>query len=121
MPLLSLAQRLIKKHGRKVVFVRESRTAAGNPWEGTTGSETTENPYAVFLEPGTRVGFGETYEEEETRIRSGLKVIMVAGEDLSDINSYDIIRDNGIDWKIKRALTLRPGNSSILHQFYVEQ
>lgn len=113
---LDLAQKLIARHGREVVFSRLGKGPADSdkPWQGAaTPTEIAPvNAVAVFLPDGA--GFSSVTTDDEL-FKSSEQVLLVAppisGEDLS---TYDVVTDQGVAWKINVSRMLQPGALAVL-------
>lgn len=115
---VTLAVRLIKKHGRPLTFIELSNASdPARAWEGTDTAQS--NPtrtlvtVGVQVEPDSLQRLGLTIQLSDLVQRSD-KVMMVPGPD--DLIGYNQAMDEGSYYSIIQPFeTLRPGVTTVLH------
>lgn len=119
--MLVLATRLIDENGRTITLSKTSLTAAdpAKPWEGPAAATTTTTAKAVFLDPITSRDWGFVDEQDAFLEHRADQIALVAGT--VDIEDNDTIVDGTIVWKINKTVTLKPGDTALIHQLYVNK
>lgn len=112
---LSLANRLISKKGMEIIYLHI--TEVDDFFDPVTGK------YPVKIEEKKVMGVktSPTKEELERGQFQGIKlVILVAGDNLKNPDTTDIIQFGGHDFDIKEIVTVAPAEDNILYKFGVE-
>lgn len=112
---LSLANRLIGKKGMEITYLHI--TEVDDFFDPVTGK------YPVQIEEKKVMGVktSPTKEELERGQFQGIKlVIIVAGDNLKNPDTTDMIQFGGHDYDIKEIVTVAPAEDNILYKFGVE-
>ena len=109
-PLISKAVALIAKYGRLITLVDKvtSIPDADEPWNVTAGTDNTTQVKAVIT----------NYAEKEIDgqlIKQGDKRMTFAAQDGIDFLSFEAVRDNGQEYKMKIMNPIEPGGSAIVY------
>lgn len=123
--LASKVQRVVEDNGKSVTLVKKSKGTlldANKPWRANdpaTPGETTEAVTAVEDEY-------DLAEIDGANIRIGDKKFLVAANSVSSaertrLSEYELIRDGGETWRIKKLGPVEPGSVPILFTFHVEK
>lgn len=118
--LAATAKRLIEKHGRTVILVKNSATLTtpAKPWDGVVLTSPTEtSAIAAIFEDMTFNEAGASVH------RRNIGMVMVAQDSLGagvDLSTYDIVNDGGKPRKITRRLRIAPGDTTIVWLLEVE-
>jgi len=119
--LQALADRLIDRHGRTVVFTKSGTTAvaSGKPWLGVTNSAASDTP---GTETEVRAAFLNYREKavDGTIIRRGDKRCLVSGT-VVGLETMNAVRDGLSTWQIVDVDVLEPGDGRMLYDFQVRQ
>lgn len=112
---LSLANRLIAKKGMKMTFLHI--TEVDDFFDPDTGK------YPIQIEEKEVMGVktSPTKEELERGQFQGIKlVVLVAGDNLKNPDTTDMIQFGGHDYDIKEIVKVAPAEDNILYKFGVE-
>lgn len=112
---LSLANRLISKKGMEITYLHI--TEVDDFFDPVTGK------YPVQIEKKEVMGVktSPTKEELERGQFQGIKlVILVAGDNIENPDTTDMIQFGGHDYDIKEIVTVSPAEDNILYKFGVE-
>lgn len=117
---VSLAQRLIDKHGRQVSVrtLSSTPTDGTKPWKNMTGAPTDVSVKAAFV-PFRGFEFGSMFIDDELLKRAD-QVCLIQGS-VGDFESATQITDDGISYKIEWARRLKPGDQVIVYAFGVRR
>lgn len=122
--LAATAKRLIDKHGRTVTVVKhDSNTVADptKPWRGTsTPVAITVTGKAAFV-PRTFIlaSFGQDFDGV---LEEGEYALFAANDDGgNDLETFNVMKDGGKDWKIMRTELIAPGDTRVLYMFQVKR
>lgn len=118
--LQQTAERLIKKNGRSISFVKLNETPAdpNNPWDGPSpAGEITLPVFGVFVPPNTVRQFGLTALGEGTEFRDLVtfsEQIIITAQGENDLREYTSVVDRADRWGIIGLQVLRPGDITLL-------
>ena len=120
---VSLANKLIAKQGRAVGLYKIDKTATDpdTPWKGSGGQQArigTGDVFAVYV-PVAGSELGIEFIDKEL-LRNCDEVCLIGGSDLP-FNTAEIIKDNGVDWKVNWIRELKPADKSILVAYGVSR
>lgn len=118
--MLSTADRLIRKFGRKMVLTTKGASKlrdSDKPWRGTTEDETKNDVYGVILPiiEGKRLGTGLEFVDEELVQKSDEAGYVVGG--CPKIRNGDVL-DGRTVLGVKEY---DPGNESLLYELWLRR
>lgn len=116
---ITLALRLIAKHGRDVTFKVISSTPADSdkPWRGTAAPPAPIGPLKAVFVPFRGFEFGSEFTDNAL-FKEVEQICMVAGSQGS-LETTHLISDSGKDYKVEWVQRLRPGDQTVLYAFGV--
>lgn len=117
--LAATAQRLIDKNGRTATIVKQGSTPvdATKPWRGQDTTHLAQvTGKAVFVEPSKRVA-----NVDQTKRAEQVAYFAANGDAGQALETFDLIVDGSVIWKILRAELLRPADKKLLYIFEVSR
>jgi len=115
--LAASAERLIKENGRKLVFQKEREGSAdpNKPWRG----KAVGGPDTVTV-TGVVLNYTNKEKKDSNLIRMGDKKILLSSKDAGiELDTFDTILDEGVQWKIVEISEVKPGTTSIIYRVHV--
>lgn len=117
--LAATAKRLIDSNGRDVTLAKLDRTPAdvNKPWRAGGGSDTTTGPLKAVIVPF------EAEDDDGAVTRSEDMVAYVAASDTdpAEIETYDRLLDGADVWRIKKVITINPGDTRVVYEIMIER
>lgn len=118
--LAATAQRLIDENGRIVMVIKSGKNPqdSDKPWRGqATYNEASVSGKAVFVNSSD---LGYTVRDEQN-VKRSVKVALFAAQSDGDydLESFDVIEDGDVKWRIVQAQVLAPASTRILYMFEV--
>lgn len=123
--IASKAQKAVEDAGKPITLVEKSKGTSldlAKPWRKDSAASPGETTVSV-------IAVEDQFKLEEvngTSIREGDKWFHVAADSVSAtertrLSEYDLIRDGGETWRIKRMDPVEPGSIPVLFSFHVRK
>jgi len=115
--VIELANRLIERNGRSVMFTKDVHTTPdpAKPWRTTAAVDDVQTLNAVFVPDGAGLGF----EANDVDLFRDAEQIAIVAPELGavyDLTEYhQVIEANGREWRFSGVKKLQPGDSILLY------
>lgn len=127
--LAATVKRLIDGSGRDITLSKTSSAPPdlAKPWRGPSAQVKVDqvSTKGVFVIPNTSIptesrGLGYDWVDAEL-LKRARRVVIIAAQDMPDLESYNIITDAGEDYVLIWGQCLQPGSTKLFYVFGLAQ